>query len=182
MTRGAVATESSSAELVVRLATPADAPALVELAEAVGGEPEGWLISDARWRSVSDERRYLRAIRRYPHAAVFAAESGGVVAGRLSIQRDPHPASIHVADIGLMVAASHRRQGIGTALLEAAAEWGRAAGVRKLELHVFPHNVAAIALYERAGFDREGYRRIHFRRGDGDFVDAILMAKLLDAA
>ena len=34
----------------VRQAQPADAAALVELAEAVGSEPEGWLISESRWR------------------------------------------------------------------------------------------------------------------------------------
>jgi L-phenylalanine/L-methionine N-acetyltransferase len=47
--------------------------------------------------------------------------------------------------------------------------------VRKLELHVFPHNEAAIALYEAFGFRREGYRKAHYRRGRG-YVDAILMA------
>jgi RimJ/RimL family protein N-acetyltransferase len=51
-------------------------------------------------------------------------------------------------------------------------------GVRKLELHVFPHNEPAIALYESLGFEREGYRKAHYRRDDG-FQDAILMA--LDA-
>ena len=74
-----------------------------------------------------------------------------------------------------MVAASHRRRGIGTALLEAAVDWARRAGVRKLELHVFPWNEAAIKLYESFGFEREGYRKGQYRRGD-EYVDAILMA------
>ena len=51
--------------------------------------------------------------------------------------------------------------------------------MRKLELHVFPHNDAAIALYEKLGYRREGYRKEHYRRGDG-YVDAILMALDLD--
>jgi putative acetyltransferase len=91
------------------------------------------------------------------------------------LARDTHPASAHVADLGLMVAASHRRRGIGRALLEQAVAWCRAGGVRKLELHVFPHNEAAIRLYEEFGFEREGYRKAHYRREDG-YVDAILMA------
>jgi ribosomal protein S18 acetylase RimI-like enzyme len=78
-----------------------------------------------------------------------------------------------------MVAASHRRRGIGRALLEAAEEWARAVGVKKIELHVFPYNEGAIALYEQLGYEREGYRRAHYRRPDGSLVDAILMAKLL---
>ncbi len=166
---------------LVRPAEPGDAAALVALAEAVGSEPEGWLISDARWRSVGEERRFLRALRRHPDAAVFVAEADGKVVARLSVARDPHPASRHVADLGLMVAAAARRRGIGWALLEQAAEWARAADVRKLELHVFPHNEAAIRLYESCGYEREGYRRSHYRRAGGEVVDAILMARLLRA-
>jgi RimJ/RimL family protein N-acetyltransferase len=159
----------------VRRAEPGDAAALVALAEAVGSEPESWLISDSHWRSVSDERRYLKAVRRHPDAAVFVAEAEVGIVGRLSLSRDPHPASRHVADLGLMVAAAARRQGVGRGLLEQAVAWARAAGVRKLELHVFPHNEPAIRLYEAFGFAREGYRKEQFRRGTG-YVDAILMA------
>jgi len=159
----------------VRPARTGDAAALVELAEAVGSESEGWLISESRWRSVGDERRYLKAVRNHPDAAVFVAERDGKIVGRLSISRDPHPASRHVADLGLMVAVSARRQGVGTALLDQAVAWALPTGVRKLELHVFPHNEPAIRLYERFGFVREGYRRQHYRRGNS-YVDAILMA------
>jgi RimJ/RimL family protein N-acetyltransferase len=164
--------------VVVRRATPADAEALATLGRAVGSEREGWLITDRNWRGASDERRYLRSIRRYPHAAVFVAETAEGIVGRLSIARDAHPASHHVADLGLMVAAGKRRQGIGTALIEEAAHWARESGIRKLELHVFPHNAPAISLYEKLGFEREGYRRAHYRRGD-TYVDAILMAREL---
>jgi RimJ/RimL family protein N-acetyltransferase len=167
--------------LVVREAGPGDATALVTLAQQVGAEPEGWLIADDSWRGVADERRYLKAIRRHPHAAVFVAEQGGEIVGRLSVARDPHPASFHVADLGLMVVTSHRRRGIGRALLERAVEWAAESRVRKLELHVFPHNEPAIALYESFGFVREGYRKDHYRRGVG-YVDAILMAYPVDTS
>jgi RimJ/RimL family protein N-acetyltransferase len=162
-------------ELVIRRAAPADAAALVTLARAVGAEPERWLITASDWRGPSAERRYLRSVRRSPHAAVFVAEAPDGIVGRLSVARDPHPASAHVADLGLMVARSHRGRGIGRALLEQAVDWARQAGVSKLELHVFPHNEPAIALYESFGFEREGYRRRHYRRAD-ELLDAVLMA------
>jgi RimJ/RimL family protein N-acetyltransferase len=44
---------------------------------------------------------------------------------------------------------------------------------------VFPHNEPAIKLYEQFGFEREGLRRGHFRRG-GRLVDAVLMAYRVD--
>ena len=161
----------------IRAAEPADAAELVALASAIGAEPEGWLLADAHWRSAADERRYIRAVRRHPDAALFVAELDGQLVGRLSLARDQHPSSAHVADVGLMVAASHRRRGIGRALLLTAEEWARGAHVSKLELHVFPHNLPAIALYEQCGYEREGLRRRHYRRPGGAYVDAVLMAK-----
>ena len=164
----------------VRRAVPGDAPRLVALASAVAGEEEGWLLAESHWRSTGDERRYVRALQRHPDGALLVAEApGGELVGRLSLMRDPHPASRHVADLGLMVAAAHRRRGVGTALMAAAEEWAHAAGVTKLELHVFPHNDAAIALYEKLGYEREGLRRGHYARADGLLHDVLLMAKRL---
>jgi L-phenylalanine/L-methionine N-acetyltransferase len=163
----------------VRRAEPRDAAALVELAKAVGREEGKWILTTSGWRSVADERRYLKAVQRHADAAVYVVEDEGRIVGRLSLSRDPHPSSQHVADLGLMVAADRRRRGLGTALLEEAVRWARAAGVRKLELHVFPWNEPALRLYEAFGFEREGLRKAHYARG-GEYVDAILMAYRLD--
>jgi RimJ/RimL family protein N-acetyltransferase len=167
--------------VAIRRAVPADAAGLVELARHVAAEPEGWLLTTAEWRSAADERRYLKALRGHADAAVFVAEVDGQLVARLSLARDLHPASRHVADLGLLVARTHRRRGIGAALVDRAVGWARAGGVRKLELHVFPHNEPALALYTRCGFRREGYRRGHYRREDGTYADAVLMALDLTA-
>jgi len=161
--------------IAIRPAEGSDAAALVTLAAAIGREPGGWLLTTEAWRPVADERRYLKAVRRHADAAVFVAVDGDRIVGRLSLARDPHPASSHVADLGMMVAASHRRRGIGRTLLDTAVVWARSAAVSKLELHVFPWNEAAIGLYETYGFEREGVRRRHYLR-DGEAVDALLMA------
>lgn len=165
--------------ITIRPAESGDAQSLVDLAGAIGGEEGAWLLATEAWRNVAEERRYLRAVRRHPDAAVFVAEEDATIVGRLSLARDVHPASRHVADLGLMVAASHRRRGLGKALLTQAVEWAQVVGVRKLELHVFPWNEPAIALYDAFGFEREGVRRGHYVR-DGVQVDAILMAYRLD--
>jgi GNAT superfamily N-acetyltransferase len=77
---------------------------------------------------------------------VFLVEDDGVVVGRLSLARDIHPASRHVADLGLMVAASHRRRGIGRALLARALQLD----VTHVVLGPTPDS---IPFYRRLGFE-----------------------------
>ena len=181
-TRAAAGTGSWSwdepTSLVATGPSPGDAAALVALAEAVGLGAGGLAdLATSRWRSVADERRYLRRVRRHPDAAVFVAERTTAIVGRLSVARDPHPASRHVADLGLMVAASAPAPGRRARRCSSRPSSGRAtSGVRKLELHVFPHNEPAIALYERFGFVREGYRKRALPPRHASYVDAILMA------
>jgi RimJ/RimL family protein N-acetyltransferase len=165
-----------SDRLVVRPAVPGDADALVSLGRAVASEQQLWLTYD---RSRSDERRNLRGVRRDPNVAIFVAESPEGITGRLSISRSRHPYSPHVAEVGLMVAAGQRRRGIGSALMAEALRWAREAGVTKVELEVFPHNEAAIALYRKLGFEEEGRRRKQYRIG-GHHVDVIEMSIQLD--
>ena len=49
----------------IRPARPEDAAALVEPGASIGREPEAWLLNTDGWRSVGEERRYLRALRRH---------------------------------------------------------------------------------------------------------------------
>ena len=45
---------------MIRHARPEDAAALVELGTSVGREEGGWLLNTTGWRTVAEERRYLR--------------------------------------------------------------------------------------------------------------------------
>jgi len=71
------------------------------------------------------------------------------------------------------------RHGIGAALLDAAIAWATAAGAHKMALESWPHNTAALALYQRAGFVEEGRKRNHHRRRNGELWDAVVMGRLL---
>jgi ribosomal protein S18 acetylase RimI-like enzyme len=86
------------------------------------------------------------------------------------------------AELGMLVRADRRREGIGDALVEAAVAWARGRGVRRVVLHVFPHNVGAIALYRKHGFGARGTVRHGYPRRNGERWDAIRMVKDLGAA
>jgi len=108
---------------------------------------------------------------------VLVALAGDEVTGYVRIGRPtPLAASRHVLMIaGLAVDPARQRQGIGGALVEAAAAEARARGARRLTLRVLAHNEGARRLYERAGFVVEGVLRGEFFL-DGEYVDDVLMA------
>lgn len=95
---------------------------------------------------------------------------------------DLHPTRVDgVHSVGMWILPGHRGKGGGRMLLEAAIE-ARPPYVHKIELEVWPHNEPAIALYERAGFEREGVRRDHYRRRDGRLHSMMIMARLFPDA
>lgn len=110
---------------------------------------------------------------------VLVAERDGEVVGNAGL----HPASAalrrrHAMMLGISVAGSAQRQGVGSALMQAlvdyADRWGQ---VLRIELTVYTDNAAAIALYRRFGFVLEGTQRAYALR-DGAYVDAHMMARL----
>ena len=84
----------------------------------------------------------------------------------------------HAMGLGMAVAPSHWRRGVGLALMTALLDWAdNWAGVLRIELHVFTDNEGAIALYRRAGFVVEGTHRGYALRG-GALADVHSMARL----
>ena len=59
-----------------------------------------------------------------------------------------------------------RRQGIGSALLLAAEEWGSTHDCRRLVLEMQPKNYPAIQMAQKLGFDFCGYNDRYFAKHD----------------
>jgi RimJ/RimL family protein N-acetyltransferase len=160
--------------VTVREATISDADTLVAMLAEVAAEGR-WIGTEA---PVDLQRRRQRMVREIEGSdvIVLVAEAGGTPVGQLGLQLTGYG----VAELGMAVAAGFRGRGIGSALLAEAVERARKAGAHKLSLQVWPHNAAAIALYERFGFQREGYLTRHYRRRSGELWDAVIMGLRLD--
>lgn len=109
----------------------------------------------------------------------LVAVSGEHVIGMMNVDTFPNrPRRRHVGAIGISVGEAWHGKGVGKALMQAgidlADNW---LNLTRLELEVYADNEAAIRLYERFGFEREGVLRQHAFR-NGEFVDAIVMARL----
>jgi ribosomal protein S18 acetylase RimI-like enzyme len=90
-------------------------------------------------------------------ASTFLATGDGDPVGLVTVYRDPDdPARAHI--VSLWVSPDRRREGVATALTDAATDWARRAGVRTVSLWVTENNAAAKRLYERCGFVASGER------------------------
>jgi putative acetyltransferase len=165
-----------SSTIVVRRATLADAAAYARIM----GDPAvypGLLqvphTSEDAWR-----QRLTESLAPGKTDLILVAELHGNVVGNAGLHPiGTHLRRRHALGLGIAVASTARRQGVGTALMAALCDFAdRWAGALRLELHVYTDNAAAIALYRKFGFEIEGTHRGYALR-DGVFVDSYSMAR-----
>ncbi|KDN18776.1 GNAT family N-acetyltransferase [Amycolatopsis rifamycinica] len=141
--------------ITTRLASEADVPALLALLRELHPEDP---VPSARAAAAA-----WRAIENQPGRAILLAESGGVVAGTIDCVTLPNltrGARSFMLVENVVVAAAHRRSGVGAALMEAAFAMARQARCYKVQLLSRSGRDAAHAFYESRGFRAvaQGYR------------------------
>jgi ribosomal protein S18 acetylase RimI-like enzyme len=92
--------------------------------------------------------------------AVLEGETVGYISLRLNLA----PLAAWATD--LVVKRRLRRQGIGSALVLAAQEWGAQHGSRNLVLEMQPKNYPAIHMAHKLGFDFCGYNDRYYANHD----------------
>jgi L-phenylalanine/L-methionine N-acetyltransferase len=108
----------------------------------------------------------------------LVAEIEGKVVGQLGLQVCQSPRRRHVAELGMGVSEEYQGQGVGSALLRAALEMAdNWLNIRRMELTVYSSNEAAIALYERFGFEVEA-ELADYAFQYGNYVSALCMARI----
>ena len=105
----------------------------------------------------------------------FVALDEHRVVGWCDVNPKTHVTLRHSGTLGMGVAATHRGQGVGSALIGATLDAAFGRGLSRVELVVRADNAAAIALYERHGFELEGRLR-DYMIVDGVRHDALQMA------
>lgn len=108
---------------------------------------------------------------------VVAIEEGHII-GMLDAAIHSNLQRSHCASFGMSVLNEYRRQGVGSALLTELLLWAKKHQLKRIELEVFSNNLAAIKLYERAGFQVEGAKK-EAVRVDSGFVDLLQMTRLV---
>jgi len=140
----------------IRLATEADAAAVGEIWRE--GDRHHAHALPERFREAVAPASSLATELADPNVALFVGEEDGVLVGAMRVllrTANPYPNVVPrtFGEINAMVVReTHRRRGIGSALIEAAHAWSLARGADDVELNVWEFNREAIALYERLGY------------------------------
>lgn len=167
----------------IRRAQPDDAAAVLAYLHKVGGEtvnltfgPEGPGIS------LEEEREYLTRVAASDNSLAILAVVGDEIVGGLTFDGGRRPRLRHAGEFGISILQAYAGQGLGKALLEYMISWAEQGGVvRKINLKVRVDNLAAIRLYERLGWAREGLTT-RDTLIDGEFNDCLLMGREVDPA
>lgn len=161
--------DSPDNSFTISVAGEPDVEGIIDLLSSVAAE-ECWIGTelpidrDAR-------RKGLLATMTRKDALVLVAHVGDPIVAEATLQ----PQWPGLLYLGMVVELGWRGRGVGTALLDRAIAWARDKKAHKVSLEVFPHNTAAIALYAKHGFVREGLFRAHVRRRSGELWDSIPM-------
>lgn len=142
--------------------------------------------------AVAKERVYLEMVEAPPFEKVVSfqnsliATNGPIyyaldqdrVVGWCDVFPEQNPRQSHRGYLGMGLLREYRGQGLGSKLLTAVLEHAKNFGLEKVELQVYTTNTAAVALYEKFAFEKEGLIK-KFRKLDGQYFDCLAMAKFL---
>ena len=171
---GKTRTAADGRRWTLRPARPTDARGLARLFADVRSEGR-WLLTPSSAASEPSEAFFIGEMIRGGGGLALVAEADGEVIGNVLVSLERSAVSSHVGTLSIVIDHAWRDVGIGSEMVRSAQEWCRKGGILKLALSVFPDNERAVAVYEHAGFEREGLRRRQYRV-DGEFRDELLMA------
>lgn len=133
----------------IRQADATDASAISELLAALGYPASIFEVSERITKCTAT-----------PDSNVFVAEADDLVVGVASFHRIPllHADGFVGRITSLFVASSHRKRGVGRALIATVEEYGWRLGCIRMEVTSGDHRPEAHTFYERVGY-RQDCRR-----------------------
>jgi ribosomal protein S18 acetylase RimI-like enzyme len=157
----------------VRLAGPGDERGLLDFYRTLPLEDRLFLKDD-----VTTEGWAVRFMRRIACGEVrsLIAERDGRVVAEATLARATHGWSVHVAELRVAVARIVRRQGLGSVLARLLVEMAIDDGADKLVVQVVEHQVAALQVFRKLGFQPEAVLRRHAKDVSGTRRDLLVLA------
>ncbi|TIX51028.1 GNAT family N-acetyltransferase [Alteraurantiacibacter aquimixticola] len=115
-----------------------------------------------------------------PDKRVWVAEDADGIIGTYYLKPNSTGPAAHVANAGYMVLPAARGRGIARAMAEHSFAQAKLEGFRAMQFNlVIATNAAALHLWRSVGMEEIGRLPQAFRLPSGDYVDALVMYRLL---
>lgn len=164
------------AMLTIRPAVASDAPEVREFWRTASATTTQIMTQPDEVPSLDEEASYLDRMETDRGSVFLLGLLDGAIAATLSMEAGRKLRSRHACNLGIMVAETCRKRGVGTAMTRAALDWAAShPAIEIVTLCVFSSNPGAESLYRRFGFVRDGVRPKHAQIRPGDYVDDIKM-------
>jgi L-amino acid N-acyltransferase YncA len=159
---------------IIRRARPADAESIWQIYHSVvaGGDTYAYDPDTSREQALG--------IWMASDVLTYVAEHEGQIAGTYILRANQPGLGRHVANAAFMVAPEARSRGMGRAMGEHCLDEARRLGFRAMQFNlVVSTNQAAVALWQKLGFEIVGRLPGAFKHRQLGYVDAYVMYRSL---
>jgi RimJ/RimL family protein N-acetyltransferase len=168
-------------KLIIRKANKADAKALIEYLNIIGGESDFLTFRMGQFeKNIDQEEELIEDTLKKENSLLIVAEVNKKVVGCLNFSGGSRLRTAHIGEFGVTVLKEYWGIGIGKELIQYLIRWSKNTGmIRKINLEVRTDNTRGIHLYKEIGFCEEGVIKRAFLI-NGEFFDSLLMGLLIN--
>lgn len=144
--------------LIIRTANKKDAQGLIEYISKIGGESDFLTFGENEFNiSIQQEEAILESHIDVENKIYLIAEVENEIVGSLNYSGGIRQRTKHTGEFGISVSKKYWGLGIGKELIKYMIQWAKEGNVvKKINLRVREDNEAAINLYIKLGFKKEG--------------------------
>ncbi|WP_314065116.1 GNAT family protein [uncultured Vagococcus sp.] len=163
-------------EIHIREAMPADAAAILDYLNKIGGESINLLFTENAFvnTTIPEEAAIIKKMVAGTNSTMILALDGQQVVSVSSLNGSDRPRAAHRTTLAISVSRTHWNRGIGSKVLNRLIDIAKSKELEIIDLEVKADNQAAIRLYQKAGFKEIG-RYPHFLKIDAHYYDGIFM-------
>ncbi|MBT2663306.1 N-acetyltransferase [Bacillus sp. ISL-45] len=168
-------------DIVIRRANLGDALAILHIQKEVVSEGDYLItLSEEFNKTLEQQREWIGKILQNDKETILVPEIPNEIVGWIVLISPNRIRLSHNGSIGMMIKKDYRSMGIGKLLMKGMLDWAEQNPfIEKVSLGVFSTNERAIALYNSMGFIEEGRKIKEFKMDTNEYVDDILMYKLV---
>ena len=161
-------------EVTIRPLTPEDSDKIFTMFTAMSEEA-------LRWGMPPYTRERIETwMSKIENLIILGAEHDQRLIGYAQIEKETHPRRKGMAELAVYLRQGYHGAGLGTLITQILLEKAREQGVHKVNIGTVDENEAAIRLFTKLGFEKEGRMRDCFYGEDRRYRDIIVMGLILD--